>query len=145
MNLWKRKLAAWLHDPAEKALVLMRDVDNKGQRIGHENGSVATLRHALGIRKADFDKRADHYAAAADRPQWPCEDGRPRPGWANVRFVDQPVLIHPLSGQELDLGRLDDVHAAHIRTASMEHFLDLIERDATGEPESSRQNKMTIF
>ena len=60
MTLWQRKLAAWLHDPAEKALVLMRDVDNKGQRIGHEEGSVAALRHALGIRKADFNKDADH-------------------------------------------------------------------------------------
>ncbi len=135
MTLWKRKLAAWLHDPAEKALVLMRDVDNKGQRMGHENGSVAKLRNALGISKDDFDKRADHYAAAADRPQWPYEDGRPRPGWANVRFVDRPVLIHPLSGQELDLGKLDEIHAAHIRTASMDHFLDLIEHDAVGVPD----------
>ena len=134
-EFWKRKLAAWLHDPAEKALVLMRDVDNKGQRIGHEDGSVAALRHALGIRKADFDPRADHYAAAADRPQWPCEDGRPRPGWANVRFVERPVLIHPLSGQELDLGKLDEVHAAHIRTASMEHFMELIECDGAGAPD----------
>ena len=74
-DLWQRKLAAWLHDPAEKALVLMRDVDNKGQRIGHEEGSVAALRRALGLKMADFDKRADHYAAAADRPQWPIEDG----------------------------------------------------------------------
>ena len=80
-SLWKKKLAAWLHDPAEKALVLMRDVDNQGQRIGHEDGSVAQLRQVLGIKKADLDKRADHYAAAADRPQWPCEDGKPRPAW----------------------------------------------------------------
>lgn len=137
-DFWKRKLAAWVHDPAEKALVLMRDVDNKGQRIGHEDGSVAALRHALGIRKVDFDKRADHYAAAADRPQWPCEDGRARPAWANVRFVDRPVLIHPLSGQELDLGKLDDIHAGHIRTASMEHFLKLIEGDAAGVPDHRR-------
>ena len=137
MSLWKRKLAAWLHDPAEKALVLMRDVDNKGQRIGHEEGSVAVLRDELGIGKgkADFDKRADQYAAAADRPNWPYEDGRSRPGWANVRFVDRPVLIHPLSGQELDLGKLNEVHAAHIRTASMDHFMQLIERDAAGAPD----------
>ena len=106
MNLWKKKLAAWLHDPAEKALVLMRDVDNKGQRIGHEDGSVADLRHELGIAKSDFDKLADHYAAAADRPNWPCEDGKSRPTWANVRFVETPVLIHPLSGEEVSqIGR----------------------------------------
>ena len=29
-GLWKKKLAAWLHDPAEKALVLMRD------DVGHD-------------------------------------------------------------------------------------------------------------
>ena len=134
-DLWKRKLAAWLHDPAEKALVLMRDVDNAGQRIGHEQGSVAELRAALGIRKKDFDKRADHYAAAADRPQWPCEDGRSRPSWANVRFVDQPVLIHPLSGEQIPLGKLTEIHAGQIRSASLDHFNTLIERDADGRPD----------
>lgn len=135
MSFWKRKLAAWLHDPAEKALVLMRDVDNTGRRIGHEDGSVASLRAALGIRKSDFDKRADHYAAAADRPQWPFEDGRSRPAWANVRFVDRPVLIHPLSGQEISLGKLTEIHAAHVRSVSLNHFSDLIERDADGQPD----------
>ena len=135
MTLWQRKLAAWLHDPAEKALVLMRDFNNVGQRIGHENGSVAGLRAALGIRKSDFDERADHYAAAADRPQWPIADGRPRPAWANVRFVEQPVLIHPLSGETIELPKLDDIAAAHIRNASLDHFTALIERDAHGKPD----------
>ena len=135
MTLWQRKLAAWLHDPAEKALVLMRDFNNAGQRIGHESGSVAGLRAALGIRKSDFDKRADHYAAAADRPQWPIDDGRPRPAWANVRFVEQPVLIHPLSGEAIELPKLDDIAAAHIRNASLDHFTALIERDADGQPD----------
>lgn len=135
MNPWKKKLAAWLHDPAEKALVLMRDTDNQGQRIGHEEGSVAELRRLLGIVHADFDKRADRYAAAADRPQWPCEDGRPRPAWANVRFADQPVLIHPLSGEEIDLDSLADVAAPHLRHASLDHFTQLIDTDERGEPD----------
>ena len=133
--LWKRKLAAWLHDPAEKALVLMRDVDNEGQRIGHEDGSVAQLRKLLGIKKADFDKRADYYAAAADRPQWPCEDGKPRPAWATVRFVEQPVLIHPLSGADVSLGKLTEIAGPCIRNVSFEHFLQLIETDADGAPD----------
>lgn len=135
MTLWKKKLAARLHDPAEKALVLMRDVDNQGMRIGHEDGSVAELRKLLGITKADFDKRADHYAAAADRPQWPCEDGKPRPAWANVRFAEQPVLIHPLSGEEIALGKLNDIAAPHIRHVSLDHFSELIELDETGQPD----------
>ena len=135
MEIWKRKLAAWLHDPAEKALVLMRDVDNQGQRIGHEEGSVAELRKVLGIAKNDFDKRADHYAASADRPQWPSEDGKPRPAWANVRFIEQPVLIHPLSGEPIDLKKLTDVVAPHIRHASLDHFLNLVETNAEGRPD----------
>ena len=135
MNLWKKKLAAWLHDPAEKALVLMRDVDNKGQRIGHEDGSVADLRHELGIAKSDFDKLADHYAAAADRPNWPCEDGKSRPAWANVRFVETPVLIHPLSGEEIALGKLTDIAGPHIRNVSLDHFRELIEKDEAGAPD----------
>lgn len=135
MDIWKKKLAAWLHDPAEKALVLMRDVDNQGQRIGHEEGSVAELRSVLGISKKDFNKHADHYAAAADRPQWPCEDLQPRPAWANVRFVDNPVLIHPLSGEEIPLGKLTEIAAPHIRNVSLDHFLELIETNVAGQPD----------
>lgn len=113
----------------------MRDVDNKGQRIGHEDGSVAELRHQLGIKKADFDRLADHYAAAADRPNWPCEDGKPRPAWANVRFVETPVLIHPLSGEEIAL-EATDIAGPHIRHVSLdEYFRSLIETDATGAPD----------
>ena len=47
-GLWKKKLAAWLHDPAEKALVLMRD------DVGHEHGSVKTLRELLGIKAVSY-------------------------------------------------------------------------------------------
>ena len=132
-SFWKKKLAAWLHDPAEKALVLMRDVDDKGRRIGHEDGSLKDLRAALDISKADFEPRADHLAAGADRPSWPEEKDGFRPAWANVRFVEEPVLIHPLSGENISLGKLDDIQAAHVRNASLQHFLGLIERDAEGQ------------
>ncbi len=125
-TLWKKKLAAWLHDPAEKALVLMRD------EVGHEHGSVAKLRALLGIRTADFDKRADWFAAAADRPQWPFEPGRPRPAWASVQWADRPVLIHPLSGQSIDLGKLGDDPARAWREVSLDHFTDLIVASADG-------------
>lgn len=135
MTLWKRKLAAWLHDPAEKALVLMRDTDESGRRIGHEDGSIAVLRDALGIRKADFDKRADYLAAGADRPNWPEEKNGIRPAWANVRFAEKPVLIHPLAGEDIRLAKLDDIQAAHVRNASLDHFLELIEKSADGTPD----------
>jgi CRISPR-associated protein Cmr2 len=129
-GFWKRKLAAWLHDPAEKALVLMRDSEG-GQRIGHEHGSVARLRAALGIDARDFDKRADHFAAAADRPQWPA--GPDRPAWANVRWAEAPVLVHPLAGHELDLKTLADVAPQAARWISLDHFKELVERDASGQ------------
>lgn len=128
-DFWKKKLAAWLHDPAEKALVLMRD------SVGHEQGSVKALRDRLGIGEADFDPRADRFAAAADRPQWPCDPGRPRPTWARVDFASSPLLIHPLSGDEIDLGNLSEIEAAHIRNVSLDHFDDLIERSPEGKPD----------
>ena len=41
-SLWQTKLAARLHDPAEKALVLLRDP------AGHENGTSRALTRLLG-------------------------------------------------------------------------------------------------
>lgn len=128
-TFWKKKLAAWLHDPAEKALVLMRD------EVGHEQGSVAKLRELLGLSQPDFDKRADWFAAAADRPQWPFEPGRPRPAWANVQWTERPVLIHPLSGQEIDLGKFGDDPARAWREVSLDHFAELIVRKPDGSPD----------
>ena len=87
-TLWQSKLAARLHDPAEKALVLLRDP------AGHENGTSLALARLTGLTElpdevdADNDEalvrtvfrralpreiyrhvqRADWWAAAADRP-----------------------------------------------------------------------------
>ena len=90
--LWQTKLAARIHDPAEKALVLLRDP------AGHEGGTSRALIRLLGLgeplaENIDPDdaavlstvifknglprkvyqlvRRADWWAAAADRPQWP--------------------------------------------------------------------------
>src|SRR5690625_2328607 len=94
-NLWQTKLHARLHDPAEKALVLLRD------RVGHEGGTSrvlwrlaraeelpaeeldndsADVLHAVafsgGIKPATYTtvKRADWWASAADRPQFPMQE-----------------------------------------------------------------------
>lgn len=93
-TLWPTKLAARLHDPAEKALVLLRDP------AGHENGTSRALVRLLGYEqigaqvdagnddalvKTVFKKgipaamyrhvqHADWWAAAADRPQWPLRE-----------------------------------------------------------------------
>ena len=136
-NIWLAKLAAWTHDPAEKALVLLRDP------AGHEGGTVRELQQALfpaGLPRplAAHVKRADHWASAADRPQFPRSDKDGRyAAWTQVRFDQSPVLIHPLSGTEYPLGTLD-IDAAHIKAASTEHFRQLIERDTAGQPDARR-------
>jgi len=135
-TIWLAKLAAWTHDPAEKALVLLRDP------AGHEGGTVRELQHILfpdGIKAlAAHVKRADHWASAADRPQFPrdAKDGR-YAAWTQVRFAETPVLIHPLSGTPYALGKLD-IDPAHIKAASTTHFKSLIERNAGGQPDARK-------
>lgn len=125
-NLWKQKLAAWVHDPAEKALVLMRD------RAGHEGGTVAALRKTLGLADTPLDKRADWMASAADRPQWPWKPDQKGAHWATVRFVDEPQLKHPLSGESIDLKRLDEITVEPLKSASIDHFDQLIDHTTDG-------------
>lgn len=122
-KLWLAKLAAWTHDPAEKALVLMRDP------AGHEGGTVRTLRETFfpdGVPSVikQAIKQADYWAAAADRPQF--GGGGRFDAWARVRFDQQPVLIHPLSGEEFDLVKLADIDPKDIRSLSETHFDELI-------------------
>jgi len=158
-NFWKTKLAARIHDPAEKALVLLRDP------AGHEGGTSKALTRLLGLDKirsdtvtADGDnalsavlfkkglprelyrhvQRADWWAAAADRPQWPIEEitvttqtGETRTrkiaDWAQVRWTKRPVLIHPLSGESCELpGSLSDTDIVDIKKRSLTHFSDLV-------------------
>ena len=57
-----------------------------------------------------------------------------------MRFEQQPVLIHPLSGAAFDLGKTGrlDIDPAHIKLASSAHFKSLIEADAQGEPDAKK-------
>lgn len=171
-TLWQTKLAARLHDPAEKALVLLRDP------AGHENGTSRALARLLGLHDigaqpldADNDEalvrtvfqkgisadmyrhvqRADWWAAAADRPQWPMEEitvstknseektFKVAP-WAQVRWTNAPTLIHPLTGDQLDLGRhggLSDTDFHDIKQRSFDHHASLLaalEQQAPGQP-----------
>ena len=135
INPWQLKLAAWTHDPAEKALILMRD------RVGHEGGTVKALQQTLfGGKPANdlekFMKKADHWAAAADRPNFPGDEFIDRKGneglsdrWSSVRFYNEPVLIHPLSGENFRLDKLKDaVDVAAIKAVSFDHFNKLIQK-----------------
>lgn len=122
---YPQKLAAWLHDPAEKQLILLRD------REGHEGGTSRRLQQALDISATEFDKRADWLAAAADRPNWPRSDGATRyPQFEAVKFSREAELIHPLSGESIDLKALDlTIDVEKIKAVSQDHFESLIQAD----------------
>lgn len=125
MTDYTKKLAAWLHDPAEKQLVLMRDP------VGHEGGTSRVLRSELEISSKEFDHRADHLAAAADRPNWPRQaGGKPYPKFEAVQFAKYGQLIHPLSGERLDLPSLGlDIGVDDVKSSSQAHFQSLIQED----------------
>ncbi len=174
---WQTKLHARLHDPAEKALVLLRDP------AGHEGGSSRVLHRLLGYQRIDTARvdpddagvlhqvlfkngipadiyrtvrRADWWAAAADRPQWPMQEitvqtksGETRTikvaDWAQVRWTKSPVLIHPLTGDKVDLadhGGLSDTDITDIKSRSFEHFSKLVVRN---EQETDWQKTLLAF
>lgn len=121
MTDYTKKLAAWLHDPAEKALILLRDKE------GHERGTVSRLRQRLDIASREFDARADWLAAGADRPQWPRDAEKKFPGWEQVVFAKEAQLVHPLSGARITLPDLrGDLDTDAIKATSQAHFEDLI-------------------
>ena len=127
MDLWQLKLAARIHDPAEKALVLLRDP------AGHEGGSIVGLRQELRLeideRTKDIIRRADRSAAAADRPQFPRDATQRYPDWARVNFAEEGTLIHPLTGEVFDLRDLGErILAEHIKAVSQDLFIKLIQK-----------------
>lgn len=149
--LWKTKLAARLHDPAEKALVLYRDPS------GHEGGSIVAVGKELGfdvhrIKRRDGTEieklklsvemervveRADHWAAAADRAQFPKDENERYVSWAQVRFTEEGEIINPLSpGQRYRIEKIGhQVLAEHIKKASEDLFEFLIQRRDDGKPD----------
>ncbi len=160
-RIWQTKTAARLHDPAEKALVLLRDP------AGHENGTSLALARLLyateppegsippdskdtlafvcfreGIPPEIYEiiRRADWWASAADRPQWPRQkiqaNGREIlavPPQAQVRWTERPVLIHPLSGDSIDLEYLGHTDVEQIKSHSFHHFAELVQKLGAGQ------------
>ena len=177
--LWQTKLAARLHDPAEKALVLLRDP------AGHEGGTSRALTRLLGLDSIDGEsidpdndqalasplfgtglpssiyrhvQRADWWAAGADRPQWPMQSitVTTRQGeqktiavapWAQVRWTRRPVLIHPLTGAQFDLGTsggLAETDLADLKQRSFDHFAGLLAVLGAGQSISQDQRKTLL-
>jgi len=127
-SLWENKLIAWLHDPAEKSFVLFNDPS------GHEGGTVKTLmsnlKDEIGL---DFEsvedeiKKADWIAASADRPQWPINLSEQRyEKWAQVNFAQDPVLIHTLTGDQVNLYDLSKVDFKKIKTLALNYYQELL-------------------
>lgn len=147
-HLWDAKLHARLHDPAEKALILLRDPS------GHEGGTSRVLHDRLFPRGVDEAtktavKRADWWASAADRPQFPKgeHDGR-YASWTQVKFDKDPVLIHPLSGVQLDLnqnGDLSETDIAEIKQTSLDHFDGLLVETGHETPEQRRRAALALW
>ncbi|MCZ2408048.1 MAG: type III-B CRISPR-associated protein Cas10/Cmr2 [Burkholderiales bacterium] len=176
-TLWQTKLAARLHDPAEKALVLLRDP------AGHENGTSRALTRLLGFDAIDADpvdadnddalartlfkkgipadmyrhvQRADWWAAAADRPQWPLREiqittkkGEEKAftvaDWAQVRWANKPVLIHPLTGEQHDLGSLAETEFKDIKARSFDHHASLLTALESQNPGQEQDWKKTLL
>ena len=179
-TLWQTKLAARLHDPAEKALVLLRDP------AGHENGTSRALTRLLSFDAitadtvdADNDEalartlfkkgipaaiyrhvqRADWWAAAADRPQWPLREiqvttkkGEEKTlavaDWAQVRWTNKPVLIHPLTGEQHKLGSLSETDFKDIKARSFDHHADLLlalENQNPGQAQDWKKTLLTLW
>jgi CRISPR-associated protein Cmr2 len=149
-TLWRTKLAARIHDPAEKALVLLRDPE------GHEGGSIVDVGQALGFETRSVTRRdgstvdelklgsdmeriveqADHWAAAADRAQFPKDTSERFVSWAQVRFADEGELVHPLSGERYEVRNLgQQILADHIKAVSGDHFKRLIQKKPDGTPD----------
>jgi CRISPR-associated protein Cmr2 len=136
---WQARLAARLHDPPEKSLVLLRT------REGHEAGTVRALLDEVfpqGV-PADIERaveRADHWAAAADRAAFPKAEGDRRyPAWQQIVFANEPVLIHPLTGNGHRLQPIaDDVAAAHAQALGTDHLRRLLQRDDHGAIDARR-------
>ena len=171
-SLWQTKLHARLHDPAEKALVLMRDP------AGHEGGTSRAMHRLLGFQELDTNddsnvlhrtlfkkgipsdiyktvQRADWWAAAADRPQWPMQaitvttkkgEGKTFgvAKGAQVRWTKKPVLIHPLTGAQADLRDLANTEVEDIRGRAFDHLSALMVKLGAGEENFADWKKLLL-
>lgn len=106
------KIKALLHDPPHKPLSLMNE------RIGHEAIGEEFIEMLLGEKMGkDFTsiKKADHIAAASDRYNFPFDWAEPNRFSAN--FLKNPVIIHPISGEKLDLVNLNQLDINSIKSS----------------------------
>ena len=131
---WQTKLHARLHNPADRAFVLLSDSS------GQETGPLQSLHNRLLKDELTDDMRhwveqADSWSSAADLPQWPAENSAnialdsesstPIENWARVDWAKNSQLIHPLSGWNAPTEWFADVDPVEIRNRSLSHFESL--------------------
>ncbi len=129
-TFWQSKLAAWVHDPAEKALILLSGKS-------HEKGTTSELcKEMFGTDKVpdeliQFVKKADHWAAAGDRVSLPWKEDQPYYKDLQVKFADCPELVHPVSPEtRIEVKEtFKDVVIEHLESVSTNHFKDFIEKN----------------
>jgi len=99
-DFWKLKIKAYLHDPPQKAIIMMTGVS-------HEEPAKQYIRMLIGDDEIPASVRdADRMAAATTRPVVEAYDDQtgikhqPSIVWCN-----KPELINPLSGESYDLSR----------------------------------------
>lgn len=132
-TLWQAKLLARIHDPAEKSIILMNTLE------GHEGGTVAALKKQLFSAEQltelnQLIKTADYWAAAADRPNLP--KGHQ---W-DINFLNDPQLVHPLSGARFKLDGLGETDLNQLKADSLKHFTRLIQHDSSGQPDFKKSH-----
>lgn len=90
-EIFSKKLAAFLHDPIDKPLILM-------QGISHEQRAA----HIADLLQITYEKTEgpDWIASAMERVLLP--KGSSRKEALQVKFLEHPEIKHPLSGKELD-------------------------------------------
>jgi CRISPR-associated protein Cmr2 len=92
-TIWRLKVHAFLHDPPEKALILFEGGHGaRGRELAEQLVGPAPEGAEAAIREAD------HLASAADRETL-------LRGAPDLRWSNEPVLRHPLSGDEINLGQ----------------------------------------
>ncbi|MBQ7188478.1 MAG: type III-B CRISPR-associated protein Cas10/Cmr2, partial [Kiritimatiellae bacterium] len=91
LNYWEKKLAAFLHDPPEKALDIVKHEDAASR---HQTAAgLVDGEHRKSL--ADSVKSCDIFDAAAERFGFPKDE-------CTHDFASEPLFIHPLSNVSYD-------------------------------------------
>ena len=128
-SLWKNKLLVWLHNSAEKSLALFNNPSGSPKDIYNEILEQLDIEDYVSDDIKHECEFVDLLASSADIPQWPKDENHGGYSqWAQVDFNSRPMLIHPLTGDKLELNNLEKVDyssAKDIATKNIKRLLKL--------------------